>query len=406
MKPISTAARRQFLQRVSALALLGTLGAGCSSSIPGLGGTNSGEAPLSAPVGGVQTQPLAGTNLGTGPVRVALILPLTQGSGPSAIGTSLRNAAELALADVNDTSLTVLLKDDRSTPDGAREAARAALSEGAELFIGPLFANNVKEVGAVAKSGNRPVIGFSTDSSAAQPGVYLLSFLIESQVDRVVGFAADKGKKSFAAMVPESDYGNVALAEFQQMAASKGVRVMAIERYKPGGAAAAATKIAALGNQIDALFLPEQADALGAVGPALEAAGLSGKKIQILGTGVWNDARVLKQPALQGAWFAAPENAGFNAFAARYKAKYGSDPARVASLTYDAVSLAAALARTQGGQRFATSTLLSSTGFNGADGVFRFRQDGLNDRVLAVLQVGSGSASVVSPAPKSFGAGS
>lgn len=403
MTAISPQLRRLFLKRLSVAALLGGLGAGCSSQIPGLGGN---EPSLNAPVGPVSSQPLGGDTLGTGPVRVALILPLTQASGPSVIGTSLRNAAELALADVNATELTLMIKDDRSTPEGARDAAKAAVSEGAELFIGPLFANNVREVGAAAKASGRPVIGFSTDSSVAQPGVYLLSFLIESQVDRIVEFAVSKGKKSFAALVPESEYGNVSLAEFQQVAARKGVRVMSIERYKAGGAAAAAAKIATLGDQIDALFIPEQADALASVGPALQSAGLTGKKIQILGTGVWNDARVLKQPSLQGAWFAAPENAGFNAFAARYKAKYGSDPARVASLTYDAVSLAAALAHTQGSSRYATATLLSATGFSGADGVFRFRQDGLNDRALAVLQVGAGVATTVSPAPKSFGAGS
>jgi hypothetical protein len=121
-----------------------------------------------------------------------------------------------------------------------------------------------------------------------------------------------------------------------------------------------------------------------------------------LGTGVWNDARVLKLPALQGAWFAAPENAGFNAFAGRYKAKFGSEPARIATLSYDAVSLVAALARTQGPSRFSDGTLTNTSGFNGADGVFRFRTDGPNERGLAVLQVSNGAAVTVSAAPRSF----
>ena len=53
-----------------------------------------------------------------------------------------------------------------------------------------------------------------------------------------------------------------------------------------------------------------------AVAQALTANGIDSHKVQILGTGIWNDPRVLKLPALQGAWFATPENAGFNAFAA------------------------------------------------------------------------------------------
>ena len=178
---------------------------------------------------------------------------------------------------------------------------------------------------------------------------------------------------------------------------------MSIERYSPGQAASAVAKINTLGNQIDSVFVPEQAENMPAVAPTL--ASLAARKIQILGTGVWNDARVLSLQALQGAWFAAPENAGFNAFAARYRAKYGSEPTRVASLAYDSVSLAAALARTQGAQRFVDRTLTNSSGFNGADGVFRFRTDGLNERGIAVYQVGAGAATTLSAAPKTFAAG-
>ena len=139
-----------------------------------------------------------------------------------------------------------------------------------------------------------------------------------------------------------------------------------------------------------------------AMSQALLANGIDPKRIQILGTGLWNDARVLKLPALQGAWFAAPENAGFNSFAQRYRAKYGTDPTRIATLGYDAVSLVAALARTQGTQRFAESVLTNGSGFNGADGVFRFRQNGLNDRGLAVFEIRSGSARPIASPPTTF----
>jgi hypothetical protein len=66
------------------------------------------------------------------------------------------------------------------------------------------------------------------------------------------------------------------------------------------------------------------------------------------------------------------------------------------------VSLAAALARTQGSQRFSETVLTSSSGFAGADGVFRFRADGTNERALAVIEVRNGAAATVSPAPKAL----
>ena len=273
-----------------------------------------------------------------------------------------------------------MVRDDRSTPDGARDAATQALSDGAEIVIGPLFAPDVREVSKVVHGAGKTMIAFSTDTSAASHGSYLLSFLIESYVDRIVDYAATRGKKSAAALIPDNDYGRVASAEFQAETAKRGIRVLGVEHYSPATREAVVQKIAALGDSIDTLFIPEQADAMPAMSSALAAAGVDPKRMQILGTGLWNDARVLTLPALQGAWFAAPENGGFNAFANRYRAKYNVDPTRIATLSYDAVSLVAALARAQGTQRFSDAVLLNRSGFSGADGVFRFRDDGLNDR--------------------------
>ena len=203
-------------------------------------------------------------------------------------------------------------------------------------------------------------------------------------------------------MAPQNDYGNIAVAQFQQTAGRLNTPVVVIARYAPGQPQSAAQQVAAVGNQIDALFIPEQADGMPAVATALASNGI---KTQLLGTGVWNDPRVLRLPQLQGAWFAAPDNAGFNALAQRYKAKFNSDPTRLATLSYDAVTLAAALARNPGPDRFGERALTSISGFNGADGVFRFRADGTNERGLAVMEIENNAATVISPAPRSFAAG-
>ncbi len=246
------------------------------------------------------------------------------------------------------------------------------------------------------------MIAFSTDVSVAGPGVYLLSFLIEGYADRIIQYAVSTGKKSFAIMAPQSDYGNVAAARFQQDAANVNAQVVVSARYSAGQPANAAQEVAAVTGKIDGLFIPEQADGMPAVASALATNNV---KTQYLGTGVWNDARVLKLPQMQGAWFSAPDNSGFNAFAQRYKAKFNSEPTRLATLAYDAVTLAAALARNPAPDRFGERALTSVSGFNGADGVFRFRADGTNERGLAVMQIEGGAAKVISPAPRSFAAG-
>lgn len=389
------------LKQAALVLATGVLVASCSGSLSNMTG---GEGVASEPAPSVP-----GTTIGTGNVKVALILPLSAGGQAGAAAVSLRNAAELAMSEFSQPDIQLLVKDDRGTPEGARAATQAAISEGAELILGPLFADAVRAAGQVARGAGRPVIAFSTDAGVAAPGVYLLSFMPESEVERVVAYAARQGQRSFAALIPNTAYGRVAQAAFQTAVARNGGRIVAMETYDRASAAAQAAKIAAVAGgaspQVNAVFVPDSGDSLIAVAQALHGAGVDPQKVRMLGTGVWNEARIFSQPGLQGGWFAAPDAAGFNAFAQRYRAKYGSDPTRIATLGYDAVSLAAALVRTQGAQRFSEPVLTNASGFAGADGVFRFNPNGTNERGLAVLEIRNGTAVPVSPAPRQLGAG-
>jgi ABC-type branched-subunit amino acid transport system substrate-binding protein len=346
-----------------------------------------------------------GAAIGTGQVRVGLILPLTATGNAGSVGPSMKNAGELALAEFQNPTIQLLLKDDGGSPQGAQQAAQQALDEGAEIILGPVFSVAVPGAAQLARARGVPMIAFSTDSTVAGRGVFLLSFLPESDVVRIVDYAASQGKRSFAAMIPENAYGAVVEAAFQQAAARRG-RVVALERYgnDPQQIQQAARTIAQALGGADALFLPD-GEALPTVIQALASAGADLRRVQLLGTGQWeNNPNVSGTAALQGGLYAAPDPAGFRAFARRYHAKYGSDPVRTATLVYDAVALVAALARTQGQQRFAQDVLTAPSGFAGIDGLFRFRGDGSNERGLAVMRVTSSGAQQVAAPPKSFGA--
>ena len=371
--------------------------AACSGGTSGLPGFDSGAPqPGAAPTG--QT-------IGTGKVRVGLVLPLTAEGQGAVVGNSLKNAAEMALAEFPNADLTLLVKDDRGTPEGARAAAQEAISEGAELIIGPLFAPSVQAAAQVARGANRPIIAFSSDTSVASRGVYLLSFPPENDVNRVIAYASQQGRKSFAALVPDTAYGKVVEAAFQQAVASRGARVAVIERFgaDPAAMRAAVQRLMPSLQQADALFVPAAADTIPTLGQLLHEAGYNPAKVKPLGTGVWNDAGVARVPAIQGGWFASPDTAGFNAFAGRYQQRFNSAPTRTATLAYDAVSLSAALARTQGSQRFSESVLTNASGFAGADGVFRFRPDGQVERGLAVLELRNGQIVTINAAPRDLG---
>jgi Periplasmic binding protein len=346
----------------------------------------------------------ASAAVGDGQVRVALVLPLSAQGNAGLAAQSMKNAAEMALAEFKNPNIQLLVKDDGGTPKGAQAGAQQAISEGAEIILGPLFAQSVSAVGQAARARNIPVIAFSTDASVAARGIYLLSFLPETDVRRSVDSAVARGKRSFAALLPDNAYGTVVEAAFQQEVSRHGGRVLALEKYPldPNRMAEAARRVSQVANQVDCIFIPDGADAVPQVVQALAASGVNLKRVQLLGTGLWDDPRIFSTAALEGAWYAAPEAAGFRNFSGRYRARYGQDPVRTATLAYDAVALAAALVKTQGPQRFSEQVLTNPSGFSGIDGVFRFRSDGPNERALAVVRVTPSGGQVVSPAPHSF----
>ncbi|GBD47751.1 penicillin-binding protein activator [Methylopila sp. Yamaguchi] len=369
-----------------------------------LGGTDERLNPLPGnPTPQVEAQPL-GQAIGQGSTKVALVLPLSASGNAGAAAQSMKNAAELALSEFNSPDIQLVVKDDGGTAQGAQAAVNSATDEGARMVIGPLFAHSVQGAGQAARQKGVPVVAFSTDANVASRGVYLLSFLPESDVDRIVRYAVSQGKRSFAALLPENGYGTVVEGAFQQAVARAGGRVVALERY-PTDKGKMAEPIARVANalgQADALFIPDTADSVPTVVGLLAANGVNLKRVQLLGTGLWDDPQMGRDASLAGAWYAAPDSSGFRSFAQRYKAKFGSEPTRTASLAYDATSLVAALVKTQGAAGLTDQTFANPSGFAGVDGTFRFRADGGNDRALAVYQVQPGGAKVISPAPRSF----
>jgi ABC-type branched-subunit amino acid transport system substrate-binding protein len=350
--------------------------------------------------------PVPGETLGTGAIKVALLLPLSATGNAGQIAQAMKNAADLALREFQTAGIQILVKDDAGTAEGARAAAAQAISEGVRLILGPLFAQSVTAAASVAKPAGIPVVAFSSDATAASKGVYLLGFLPQNDVVRVVRYAAGQGKRSFAALLPNNGYGTVVEAALQKVVADAGGRVFALERYDLDRVSmqAKATAVAGVvkGGSVDAVVMPDAGDAAPFLAAILAAGGVKPAKVKFLGSGQWDDVRVLKESNLSGAWFPAPERAGFDAFAQRYQTVFGSPPLRPASLAYDATSLAAGLAARFGKEAYSEKILTNPSGFIGVDGAFRFHSNGINERGLAIYEINHGVAQVIDPAPKNF----
>ena len=376
-----------------------------------------------------------------GPVSVALLLPL---SGPSAaLGEALFDAAQLALFDVGNQDVVLLPRDTQGTPEGAAAAAGEALADGARLIVGPLFAGSVAAVAPLAGASGINVVAFSSDRSVARPGVYLMGFLPAQQVERVVGFAAGRGLTWFTALAPSSAYGQSMVQALKRAIRAKGALLVDPVYYPADAEAASEVKdiVRAMANYdarhaallaererlmarddeasrvalaalegadtlgatgFDAVLVPEGGPRLLTIAPLFPYYDLDPAKVRLLGTNQWETAALTSEPALYGGWFAAPPPAARADFEARFAETFGYAPPRLATLAYDAVALAGALARLPGGSGFSSATLTSPGGFRGVDGIFRFSADGTNQRGLAVLEVTAEGAKTVDQAPANF----
>ncbi len=403
-------AGEKFLSRLSFLRLAGARAAGtalavgavvalaaCQSSGIGLRGNRGAQ---------IGNAPVTGEVLGTGSIKVAMLLPLSATGNAGQLAQNMKNAADLAIRDFETANIQVLVKDDRGTPEGARAAANQAISEGAELILGPLFAQSVTAASTVARGANVPIVAFSTDATVANRGVYLLSFLPQNDVDRIISFAASRGKRSFAALLPNTAEGTLYEAALRRAVANAGGRIMTVEKYDLDRVSMQerATAVATLvkSGTVDAVFMPDAGDAAPFLSQVLAANGVEPKTVTFLGSGQWNDERIAAESNLNGGWYPAPEASGFNGFAQRYQAAFGAAPFRAATLAYDATSLAAGLAARFGPERFSAQVLTSSSGFIGLDGAFRFADNGLSQRGLAIYQIENGQIQVIDPAPKTF----
>ena len=345
----------------------------------------------------------------TGPVKVALLLPLS--GGAQVVGRDLLEAAQIALFDVGQTDMVLLPRDTGGTSEGAEAAARSAIDAGAELIIGPLYASSTAAVARIAAEHDLKVISFSNDAAVAGDNVWVLGFRPEEQVARVIDYARQQGSTRIGALAPDDAYGQRAVNGFR--AAMGGAAAVG---NAPFGAAPSTfyppdeRELARVvreftgpegSDRFDAILIADGGDRLRSVAALLAFYDIDLRTTRPLGTMLWeDDPRLLFEETLQGGWYAsvAPDNE--RRFQGRFREAFGRDPVTLAGLAYDATALAAVVAATD--RSFPTARLVDSSGFVGRAGIFRLRADGTTQHGLAIVEIDNGTARVVDPSPSSF----
>ena len=350
------------------------------------------------------------------PVKIGLLVPLSGAN--SALGQAMLQSAQLALFDMGYDSFELIPRD---TNQGAQKAAQSAADAGAQMILGPVFAPDVRAAQPVAHRYNINMIAFSTDWNLADSNTYVMGFLPFIQVQRVAEYAATKGIRNVGILAPENDYSNAVIATWNSVAYRTGMTTAETVQFPEGQSdlsgvvgsfAHISPESAKKGTNsntpasYDAVLLPAGGEQARAVANMLSYYNLTPRAVKRIGTGLWDDTSLAAEPALAGAWFAAPAPEQRRGFERRYAETYGQPAPRLATLAYDATALAAVLARngyySMGRPAFDRASLTNPNGFAGIDGIFRFRPDGLVERGLAVMEFKDGQIVQIDPAPKTF----
>ncbi|MDV3252412.1 penicillin-binding protein activator [Devosia sp. BK] len=354
--------------------------------------------------GPIQQMPQSGgETFGRGPVRVALLLPLSGDPSLAELGNSLANASKLAMAFIEANpniaeNTTITLRDTGDSAAEAAAAANAAVQGGAKLILGPLKGDQVAAAGGVARSAGVPLIGFANNPALAGQGVYLLSVLPDAEMKRGLTYVMAQGRRGIAGAFPATPYGEALATAFRQQAVAAGFNAPAVYTFS---AASEAAQIVAQAKQqigrgmIDTLFLPERTSAP-AFATALASAGVTGDAVQIVGSADWaGDPTILATPGLVGAIYPAVDEAGFTAISGEYQNRFGTRPHPMATIVYTATILANVNTLSMATPPYNPGLLTSASGFNGRDGQFRFLANGRAEYALVVKKIGGGGAMTV-----------
>jgi ABC-type branched-subunit amino acid transport system substrate-binding protein len=332
--------------------------------------------------------------------KIGLMLPLT--GNRSTIGKSLKKAAELSFFENGEQSAQLLIKDTQGTPEGAKAAASALIKEGAAILLGPVFSEEVKAVSLISKASNLVVLSFSNDRAVASDKVFPLGFYPSDQIERVVEYCAKQSIRSLAALLPQNAYGDLLEKNLLKLQLEEDIKITAVKKYNPQGMNLN-EKIKELDlTSTQALFVGEGEKILEPVVTYMKQKATLPSTVKIIGTSKLLSLSEAAKEDFQGAWFAAPDPAYRQDFDRRYQALYKQSPDSLATLAYDAVSLALNFGKRQQSAASQESFLLQPSGFEGTDGLFRLRRNGEVERSYAVLEVAPQGFKIKDPALSRF----
>lgn len=334
----------------------------------------AGETDLDAPEDA--GPPLEASVLGSGDTTMVLALPF---AGRDAIvAKQIRNGAVLAHEMLSSDQLALAIANENN-PDYSS-------------YKNPALVAVYAPDGKAPALPNKKMVSVNLGSAPLQPGGFAL---LASETDSLIAglrYAAPSGSL-VVILAPESQSDS----SLQDIAESIGGSVD-IVKYKPNTSGEDLVKLLGGSEEIFAVGFVESNDKVAAAAYTLKK-----KKVTpvIVGHSGWG-SNLVNNPKLEGAIIARPDRSASSLVAQRYQTKYGTAPSEMSLYGFDLVAIASSLVRKNGKNGISRKNLLTSEGFIGTSGAFRFRDNGTVERLYEINKIVGRKLKVIQSAPAGF----
>jgi branched-chain amino acid transport system substrate-binding protein len=341
-------------------------------------------------------------------IKVGVIAPLT-GSIP-AVGQSTKNAAELAVKEINDaggldvggqkTEIVLFIEDNEDKEESAVSAAQKLINQNNVVaIIGPQASRNAIPASTIAENARIPMISpWSTnpETTAGKKYVFRVAFIDPFQGRVMARFAIEELEAKEAAVLYDvaSAY-NKGIAEiFEQVFEEAGGQVVAFEAYTTGEEDFTTQLTAIRDSGADVLFLPNYYNE---VPLQVRQAHELGVEATAIGSDSWGQLAAEDMAEMEGLFFSthyASDIASDVAqeFINKYKEAYGEIPDDVAALTYDAFGMLFQAIESQGeaDPESIRNGLATMSQYEGVTGMMEYKGTGDPVKSAVILQIRNG----------------
>jgi ABC-type branched-subunit amino acid transport system substrate-binding protein len=286
---------------------------------------------------------------------------------------------------------TLSVLDSHSSANSATRGLEDLARDGAIAVVGPADARSVNQVVRSAERQGIPILSLDPRAKSGQgsPAVFHVMHSAEERARALAAYAVEKGVKDFAIMGPKNGYGKAVGAAFRAEVQRRGANVTAEAWYEAEATSFDKLIKKKLRKPWKAIFIPEVANRLELIAPALMAMNFTptplgkkarrGRSVLLLSTAEAISAKYVRAAGRysDGAVFAPGfypdrDDRFIGRFVERYYAAFGRLPRSIEAYAYDAALVVRAAVEDEASSRDDVVKYLLEESVSGMTGKISF----------------------------------